>query len=115
MQLNHIDGNRQNNVMSNLELVTPSENTKHAYRLGLIGSGDDHHSRRQPERMARGARHGQAKLTAEQVWEIKTSQDTNRALATKFGVSRTLIGDIRTGRVWRHLTQPPPAVSCDHA
>ena len=31
MQINHIDSNRQNNCINNLELVTQSENMQHAY------------------------------------------------------------------------------------
>ena len=31
MQINHIDSNRQNNCIDNLELVTQSENSKHAH------------------------------------------------------------------------------------
>ena len=35
LQINHIDGNKSNNRLSNLELVTPAENIHHAYKIGL--------------------------------------------------------------------------------
>ncbi len=34
-QCNHIDGNKENNHINNLEWCTYSENEKHAYRIGL--------------------------------------------------------------------------------
>lgn len=38
MQINHIDGNKLNNSINNLETVTNQENTQHAYDNGLYHS-----------------------------------------------------------------------------
>lgn len=79
--VNHIDGNKQNNCVGNLEWVTYSENTTHAYKTGLCKPIKSPHR----------------KLTDEQVRFIRDSyipKDKNfggRALARKLGVDHSVI------------------------
>ena len=48
-----------------------------------------------------GEANGAARLTAEQVREILEGSETATALARKFGVARSTVSMVRTGRNWR--------------
>lgn len=55
------------------------------------------------ERQARGEKHHKARLTEEQVREIRASHETNDALATKYNVNNGTIWFIRRGLTWKHV------------
>ena len=67
--------------------------------------GEQHYAKLQPERVARGEHQGAARLRAEQVREIRrrAASESQTSIASEFGVDRTTIRCIVTGKTWRHL------------
>lgn len=90
-QVNHIDGNKENNAKDNLEWSTGSDNEKHAHRTGL--------------KTGRGSANSNAKLTADQVVKIRAAANDNspEELATAYGVSRSTITNILNRKTWSHV------------
>lgn len=50
-----------------------------------------------------GEKHNQAKLTEQQVLEIRSSEKSCRVLAKQFGVTSTSISNIKNRKVWKHV------------
>ena len=53
---------------------------------------------------AKGEKHGMAKLTNEQVLEIRASEKSQKELAEEYGVHNRTISDIIRRKFWKHLT-----------
>jgi len=88
-QVNHINGNKLDNSVNNLEWVTRSENQLHSIRIGL--------------RHTRGENNSQCKLTSEQVIEIRNSKERNKDIAKKYNISYATVCDIQRRRSWAHI------------
>ena len=135
MEVNHKDGSTTHNHVTNLEYMTPRENMDHAVALGLTPSGPRNARRLYPERyptakelvarrrpdaargerngththpekVRRGSGHGRAKLTENDVQQIKQLLAKGCQLTTiaaQFGVSISAISLIKHGRKWKHV------------
>lgn len=105
-----------------LFLGTNTENMQDAAQKGRVQTGDQHWSRRRPERVARGAEngsakhperrakgehHGAARLTPADVLAIRARHaagETQRAIAADYpAVSYQAINNIVLRKVWRHI------------
>lgn len=127
MEVNHIDGDKLNPRVSNLEYVTRSGNGRHATAMGLNAipmeraHGDRHWTRRYPDKVKRGDENGArlhpdrilrgddcpaSKLTAQDVGVIRRWAAEGmpaQVLADKFGVTRQNIKMITSRKSWRHV------------
>ena len=95
MQINHIDGDKSNNKLSNLELCTASYNVKHSYDV----------LKRKASGVA-GDRHGMTKLKNEDVFKIREEHSEKRnvsELAKKYKVGKSTIIRIVSRKSWRHI------------
>lgn len=87
-QVAHLDGNNQNNNVSNLKYVTRSENERHKVNHGTSNHGE---------------RNGRAKLTEKQIEQIKKLlKDKIRQIdiAARFGISQGHVSAINRGANW---------------
>lgn len=85
-QVNHIDGNKLNNHVDNLEWCLPKENIRHAIENKL--------------RNMNGSLNPNSKLSLEDVIFIKNSPLNPTELAEMFGVSRQNIHYIKKNKTW---------------
>jgi len=95
--VNHIDANRGNNDLSNLEWVTHRENIQHAASLGLMKGPLNAFGENAPA----------SKLMAKDVEVIRGMLArglTLRKIGAVFGVSGGTIGFIKSGKTWTSVT-----------
>lgn len=94
-EVNHIDGNKQNNRVDNLEWCTRQHNILHGYELGLYDM--------------KGIKNGRALLTEELVhklcaWYEASVEHTPKLAVDHFGISIQQASKIRCGIAWKHIS-----------
>lgn len=105
-----------------LSLGTQTDNMQDATQKGRVRKGASHPSHLRPETVAHGDRHGahthpesvpkgsarpNAKLTEDQVCEIRTAREAGELLASiaeRFRLNKVTVWAVVHRRTWRHVT-----------
>lgn len=90
LEVNHIDGDKKNNSLENLEWCTASENQQHAFRLGL-------------QKPRKGNKSNFSKLKEEdinRIFELRKQGLTQQRIAEIIGCSRSNISYILNKKTW---------------
>lgn len=94
--INHKDGDKLNNDLTNLEWVTQSENTIHAYNTGLANA-------------VHGKDHCCATITdkdADEICKLLVSRKyTYIQIAEIMGTTESIVGSIAVGKSWKHISK----------
>jgi hypothetical protein len=91
LEVNHIDGNKRNNRLENLEWCTASENQTHAFENEL-------------QKPRKGEKSNFAKLTAvdiKEIFRLKSKGLTQKEIAEKMGCTRSNISYILNKKTWQ--------------
>lgn len=91
-EINHIDGDKKNNCLTNLEWCNRSENMRHADKTGL-------------RVMLKGKRNPKAKLTDEQIRLIRYERKgiQQKDIAKEFNIKQQTISKIINYKLWSHI------------
>ena len=92
LEVNHINGIKNDNNIENLEWVTASENQQHASLNNLIN-------------YSKGEERYNSKLKEADVIDIYTSDLSNTELANKYKMSDSNISKIKNKITWKHVTE----------
>jgi len=93
LTVNHIDGNKQNNKVTNLEWCSSKKNTQHAFKIGLMKNYGENHSL--------------TNFLNKDILNIKNLYKNNQLsyqkIANIYNVHKTTIARIITNKTWKHI------------
>lgn len=93
MVTNHINAEKTDNRLTNIEIVTPKENTQHRWKTGTMIFGEN----------CKQSKIDEIQAITILTLSYKSILYSGKDLASLYGVHPALISQIRRGKTWKHL------------
>ena len=98
LEINHLNGDKSDNRLRNLEICSPSLNLQHSFRVL---------NRKAPNNPSKGSKNGASKLTEADIPVIlemyRSGRFLQKDIAKIYGVSQVAISLITRREKWRHV------------
>ena len=91
--VNHIDGNKHNNKVSNLEWCTHKDNVKHAMEIGLMRSEVINEYRSIPDDIV------------SQICMLIEQGSRNKDICEMFDVKQVIVSEIKAGKIYKDISR----------
>lgn len=93
--INHIDGDKKNNSLINLEWCNHSQNNKHAYKIGLNKGNEGY--------KIEGVNHGRSNFSEKDIIDIRKSNLSQKEIAFQYNCHPSIIQRIVTYKTYKNI------------
>jgi len=107
--VHHLDENKRNNIISNLQKMTKLEHNRlhnTGQKNSMFGMTHSKKSKEKISKKVRGSNNGRSKLKESQVIEILQLLDkelSQRKIAEIYKISPGTVKDIKSCKIWKHI------------
>lgn len=95
--VHHIDGNKRNNELSNLQIISRADHIRHHIKTGEIKASKPSEEAKKKQSLRC------VSINESTARRIKFGNERGSVISRELGISKFIISNIRRNKTWKHL------------